>query len=108
MRSPPGVLAIPFIGHADYGLTNDIVVVIAAIVTFATPYAIFVFRQYGTSFPIELDEAARIDGASPFPGVLEDLPAADGAGAGRGGDLRLLLASNQYLYRSCCCLRSTA
>jgi multiple sugar transport system permease protein len=35
-------------------------------VTFATPYAIFIFQQYGTSIPIELDEAARIDGASPW------------------------------------------
>lgn len=34
-------------------------------VTFATPYAIFIFTQYGSSIPYELDEATRIDGASP-------------------------------------------
>jgi ABC-type glycerol-3-phosphate transport system permease component len=34
-------------------------------VTFATPYAIFVFQEYGRSIPIELDESARIDGAVP-------------------------------------------
>jgi multiple sugar transport system permease protein len=34
-------------------------------VTFATPYAIFIFQQYGKSIPLELDESARIDGASP-------------------------------------------
>ena len=39
--------------------------VIAVEVTFATPYAIFIFQQYSASIPYELDEAARIDGASP-------------------------------------------
>jgi hypothetical protein len=48
------------------GLANDLWSVIAAEVTFATPYAIFIFQQYGVSIPIELDEAARIDGASPI------------------------------------------
>ena len=87
---PASFLAIPFYRIMQiYGLTNNLWSVIAAEVTFATPYAIFIFHQYGTSIPIELDEAARIDGASPVPGVLEDLPAADGAGAGRGRHLRL-------------------
>ena len=49
-----------------YGLADNLWAVIAALVTFATPYAIFIFRNYGASIPIELDEAARIDGASPF------------------------------------------
>ena len=48
-----------------YGLTNNPLAVIAVEVTFATPYAIFIFQQYGASIPFELDEAARIDGASP-------------------------------------------
>ena len=42
------------------------IAVIAVEVTFATPYAIFIFQQYGASIPMELDEAARIDGASAF------------------------------------------
>ena len=32
---------------------------------FATPYAFFVFQEFGRSIPIEVDESARIDGASP-------------------------------------------
>ncbi len=64
---PASFLAIPFYRIMQiYGLTNNLWSVIAAEVTFATPYAIFIFQQYGTSIPIELDEAARIDGASPF------------------------------------------
>src|SRR6516164_10986868 len=63
---PASFLAIPFYRIMNiYGLSNNLWAVIAAEVTFATPYAIFIFQQYGVSIPIELDEAARIDGASP-------------------------------------------
>ena len=63
---PMSFLAIPFYGiMGKYGLTNNPIAVIAVEVTFATPYAIFIFQQYGASIPFELDEAARIDGASP-------------------------------------------
>ncbi len=63
---PMSFLAIPFYRLMNiYGLSNNLWAVIAVEVTFATPYAIFIFQQYGTSIPIELDEAARIDGASP-------------------------------------------
>ena len=85
---PASFLAIPFYRiMQSYGLANNLWSVIAAEVTFATPYAIFIFQQYGTSIPIELDESARIDGASPLQIYLRDLPAADGAGAGRGRHL---------------------
>src|ERR1700712_5055800 len=33
----------------------------------ANAFSIFLFRQYFTSIPTELDEAARMDGASWFP-----------------------------------------
>jgi len=33
-------------------------------VAFATPYAIWVMRQYAESVPFELDESARVDGAT--------------------------------------------
>ena len=47
---PASFLAIPFYRIMQiYGLTNNLWSVIAAEVTFATPYAIFIFQQYGTS-----------------------------------------------------------
>src|ERR1700748_3788320 len=64
---PASFLAIPFYRIMQiYGLENHLWAVIAAMVTFATPYAIFIFSQYGKSIPIELDESARIDGANPL------------------------------------------
>lgn len=96
---PMSFLAIPFYGiMGKYGLTNNPLAVIAVEVTFATPYAIFIFQQYGASIPMELDEAARIDGASPpqiffriyLPLMAPALVAI--------GTYALLLSWNEYLY----------
>jgi len=96
---PMSFLAIPFYGiMRGYGLADNPLAVIAVEVTFATPYAIFIFSQYGTSIPHELDEAARIDGASPpqiffriyLPLMAPALVAI--------GTYALLLSWNEYLY----------
>jgi multiple sugar transport system permease protein len=96
---PMSFLAIPFYSiMGKYGLTNNPLAVIAVEVTFTTPYAIFIFKQYGASIPLELDEAARIDGASPLqiswriylPLMAPALVAI--------GTYALLLSWNEYLY----------
>jgi multiple sugar transport system permease protein len=97
---PASFLAIPFYRiMQNYGLANNPWSVIAAEVAFATPYAIFVFQEYGRSIPIEVDESARIDGASPLqiyrriylPLMAPALVAV--------GTYALLLAWNEYLYQ---------
>ena len=96
---PMSFLAIPFYSiMGKYGLLDNPLAVIAVEVTFATPYAIFIFKQYGASIPHELDEAARIDGASPpqiywqiyLPLMAPALVAI--------GTYALLLSWNEYLY----------
>jgi multiple sugar transport system permease protein len=97
---PASFLAIPFyLIMQHYGLNNNRWSVIAALVTFATPYAIFIFQEYGRSIPLELDESARIDGASPpqiyfkiyLPLMAPALVAV--------GTYALLLAWNEYLFQ---------
>jgi len=97
---PASFLAIPFyrIMHI-YGLSNNLWSVIAAEVTFATPYAIFIFHQYGVSIPIELDEAARIDGASPLQIYLRIYLPLMAPALVAVGTYALLLAWNEYLYQ---------
>lgn len=97
---PASFLAIPFyrIMHI-YGLSNNPWSVIAAMVTFATPYAIFIFQNYGKSIPIELDESARIDGATPIQiYFLIYLPLMSPALVAVG-TYALLLSWNEYLYQ---------
>ncbi|WP_428487940.1 carbohydrate ABC transporter permease [Rhodopila sp.] len=96
---PASFLAIPFYRIMQiYGLTNNLWSVIAALVTFATPYAIFIFSQYGKSIPMELDESARIDGANPLQIYLRIYLPLMAPALVAVGTYALLLAWNEYLY----------
>ncbi|HJU20420.1 MAG TPA: carbohydrate ABC transporter permease [Stellaceae bacterium] len=97
---PQSFLAIPFYRIMQaYGLTNNIWSVIAALVTFATPYAIFIFQNYGAAIPMELDESARIDGASPVQIYLKIYLPLMAPALVAVGTYALLLAWNEYLYQ---------
>ena len=97
---PASFLAIPFyliMNH--YGLQNNPWSVIAVLVTFATPYAIFIFQEYGRSIPLELDESARIDGASPLQIYIRIYLPLMAPALVAVGTYALLLAWNEYLYQ---------
>jgi multiple sugar transport system permease protein len=97
---PASFLAIPFYRiMQSYHLGNNLWSVIAAEVTFATPYAIFIFQQYGRGIPIELDEAARIDGASPIQVYFRIYLPLMAPALVAVGTYALLLAWNEYLYQ---------
>jgi len=97
---PASFLAIPFyLIMQHYGLHNNLWSVIAALVTFATPYAIFIFQEYGRSIPLELDESARIDGASPLQIYFRIYLPLMAPALVAVGTYALLLAWNEYLYQ---------
>jgi len=97
---PASFLAIPFYRiMQNYGMSNNVWSVIAALVAFATPYAIFVFQEYGRSIPIEVDESARIDGASPLQIYLRIYLPLMAPALVAVGTYALLLAWNEYLYQ---------
>jgi multiple sugar transport system permease protein len=96
---PMSFLAIPFYRVIQtYGLNDNLWAVILVEVTFATPYAIFIFQQYGASIPVELDEAARIDGASPWKIYTRIYLPLMAPAMVAVGTYALLLAWNEYLY----------
>lgn len=96
---PAAFLAIPMYRTMGlYGLVDTPWSMIFAMVALASPYAIWVMNQASAKIPVELDEAARIDGASPMqllwyvylPLMVPTLVAI--------GIYALLLAWNEYLY----------
>ncbi len=96
---PASFLAIPMYRIMQiYGLTNNLWSVIATLTTFATPYAIFIFSQYGKSIPMELDESARIDGANPWQIYYRIYLPLMAPALVAVGTYALLLAWNEYLY----------
>ena len=97
---PASFLVIPFarLMHA-YGLSDTLFSVIASQVTFALPYAVLILYQYGKLIPLELDESARVDGATPvqiFYKIYLPLMAPALAAV---ATYSLLLAWNEYLYQ---------
>lgn len=97
---PASFLAIPFVHIMHrYGLSDTLWSVIAAQTMFSAPYAILIFQQFGRLIPLELDDAARVDGASPgqmywriyVPLMAPALVAV--------GTYALLAAWNEYLYQ---------
>jgi multiple sugar transport system permease protein len=96
---PAAFLAVPmYKTMGSYGLLNNQWALILAMVTIASPYGIWVLKQASDKLPWELDEAARIDGASPLqlfrlvylPLMMPSLVAV--------GTYALLLAWNEYLF----------
>ena len=96
---PAAFLAVPMYKTMGvYGLLNTQWALILAMVTIASPYAIWVLKQASDKLPVELDEAAIMDGASPMqlfrlvyiPLMLPSIVAV--------GIYALLLAWNEYLF----------
>ena len=64
---PAAFLAVPMYKTMGlYGLLNNQWSLILAMVTIASPYCIWVLKQASDKLPYELDEAARMDGATPL------------------------------------------
>jgi multiple sugar transport system permease protein len=82
----------------SYGLLATQTARLLAMIALASPYAIWVLKQASDKLPIELDEAAVMDGATPMqlfrlvylPLMMPSLVAV--------GTYALLLAWNEYLY----------
>ena len=62
---PAIMLAMPlFVMFSQLGMINNRLTVIIAIVTKSLPFAVLLLRPYLQSLPRELEDAARVDGAS--------------------------------------------
>ena len=97
---PSSTLIIPFLRVMHiYGLLDSPWAVIAAEVTFATPYAILVLLHYAKLIPIELDDAARIDGASVVQLYVRIYLPLMAPVLAAVGTYALLFAWNDYFYQ---------
>ncbi len=96
---PAAFLAVPMYRIMGiYGLLNSQWALILAMVTIASPYAIWVLKQASDKLPLELDEAAIMDGATPlqlFRLVYLPLMAPSLVAI---GTYAILLSWNEYLY----------
>ncbi len=96
---PSSFLSIPFFKlMADYDLIDTRLALVLAMVTFASPYALWVLSDYARSLPPEIEEAGALDGAGTLatffhlylPLIVPPLIAI--------GTYAFLYAWNEYLY----------
>ena len=97
---PAYFLVIPFdrLMHS-YGLMDNLWSVIAVDVVFGLPCTLLVLQWYGRLIPLELDEAGRIDGASPWQVYRYIYIPLMAPALAAVGTFALLLAWNEYLYQ---------
>jgi multiple sugar transport system permease protein len=98
---PSSMLIVPFLHVMHiYGLVNNPLAVIAAEVTFAVPYAILVLLYFARLVPTELDDAARIDGASAVQVYVYIYLPLMAPALAAVGTYALLFAWNDYIYQN--------
>lgn len=69
---PSIMLVIPlYVAISDLGLVDTLESLIITNTTFTLPFALWLLRAYFATIPVELEEAAMIDGATRFQALLK-------------------------------------
>jgi multiple sugar transport system permease protein len=96
---PRMLLVIPFFVMAKVlGLFDTRTIVVLAMVAFNQPFAIWLMRGFFLDIPIELDEAARIDGCTSFQVFWRVVLPVVRPGLVATTLFSLLLAYNEFLF----------
>jgi len=96
---PQILLVVPlFVGIVTLGLADTYTGLILTYITFAFPFSTWLLTAYFQTIPVELEEAARIDGASNARAFLSiTLPLAL-PGIATAAIFSFILAWNEFLY----------
>jgi ABC-type glycerol-3-phosphate transport system permease component len=97
--APPVLLAIPmFVGLSKLRIVDTPFALILAHLTFALPFCLWMLRGFFLSLPLELEDAAAVDGCTPLRAFcLIVLPLARPAIAA-AAMFAFLLSWNEYFY----------
>ena len=94
---PFQVIMIPtFIIVKDLGLINTLSALIVP--NLANAFGVFLLRQFFRTLPVELEEAARIDGASRLSVLFKIVLPLSAPGAGRSPVITFLWTWNDFLW----------
>jgi multiple sugar transport system permease protein len=96
---PPITLLIPFFGlMVVLGLYNTYAGLILTYMVFTLPYAIIMMTGYFNTLPRELDEAARVDGASSMGALWRILVPISVPGIVSVGIYTFMISWNEFLF----------
>lgn len=96
---PPIVLAVPlFTAFNAIGMINSRVGLVLAFQIYTLPYAIWIIYGFLRSLPMDFEEAARIDGASPGRILVSIVAPLVRAGILATSIFSMILAWNEFLF----------
>lgn len=96
---PPIVLIIPiYVIWRNLDLLDTHIGLILAYLTFALPFVIWMMRGFLLDIPVELEEAAMIDGASRFQALIRVVLPLAAPGLAATAIFVILLAWNDFFY----------
>ena len=95
----PIMIIIPFyIVMRTFGLANTHIALVLAYCAFSLPFALWMLRSFFQSIPVDIEDAAMIDGASRPKVVLYIVLPLAGPGVVATGIFTFILAWNDYIF----------
>ena len=96
---PSTLLFIPiYVLLSDLKLLNNFVALIAVYLTFTIPFSIWLLKAYFLSIPMELEDAAMVDGATRLQSMVRVVLPLATPGIAAAAIYSFTLAWNEYLY----------
>lgn len=96
---PAILLAIPlYVLLRQLGLLNSLLGLVLVYTTFALPFCVWMLRNYFMSVPTELDDAARVDGASRLQALFGVILPVAIPGIVATSIFAFILSWNEFLY----------
>lgn len=96
---PPAVLVIPFlIFFNTFGLIDTHLGLVIAYTSFNLPFTVWIMRDFFNSIPIELEESARVDGATRWQTFMRIVLPLSGPGLVTVALFAFIFSWNEYLF----------
>jgi len=96
---PATLLVVPvFVILSVLGLTDDYVGLVMSYLIFTVPFCTWMLRAYLTSIPMELEEAALVDGATRVQAMIRIILPLAAPGVAAATIFAFTLSWNEYLY----------
>jgi len=96
---PEVLIVIPYTKMVlAVGMGNNLVSLAIVYISITTPFAIWMLRSYIETIPIELEQAAMVDGATRFGAFRRIIVPAAAPGIAAALSFTFILAWNEYIY----------
>ncbi|MCZ7539818.1 MAG: carbohydrate ABC transporter permease [Anaerolineae bacterium] len=96
---PPALFVVPFlIAYANLGMIDTHAGLIIAYTMFNIPFAVWIMRDFFDGLPIDLEESARVDGASRWTAFVRIVLPLSAPGLASVSIFSFVFSWNEYLY----------